>query len=519
MNDLPNSWVQTRLADVCRVASGYGFPERLQGKREGELPFYKVGDISETWKRGESLLGRAEHYLNRDEANELRATPFPPGSTVLAKIGAAIGLNRRAMLSVPSLVDNNVMALVPDPGVINPKYLFHFSCTLRLMEYAQATTVPSVRKSDIEEISIPIAPGHEQNRIVDEIEKQFTRLDAATAALKRVQANLKRYRASVLKAACEGRLVPTEAELARNEGRDYEPAGQLLQRILRERRARWEADTLAKMIASGKPPKDDRWKQKYKEPISPDLAKLPPLPEGWCWATFEQVTQIQGGIQKQPSRRPQKNVFPFLRVANVLRARLDLSEIHQIELFDGELERLRLETGDLLIVEGNGSPTEIGRMAIWEGQIPDCVHQNHIIRARPLPGADSNFLACFWNSSFGAAQVSAVASSTTGLHTLSVGKISGLCVPLPPSSEQKRIVTAMMRLIESLERMGLATEDHRKKADAVRRAMLSTAFSGKLIPQNPADEPASALLERIHAERSGERAGPKSRRKEEPAYA
>jgi hypothetical protein len=90
-----------------------------------------------------------------------------------------------------------------------------------------------------------------------------------TAALKRVQANLKRYRASVLKAAREGRLVPTEAELARKEGRDYEPADKLLQRILRERRARWEADTLAKMQASGKSPKDNNWKQKYKEPPAP----------------------------------------------------------------------------------------------------------------------------------------------------------------------------------------------------------------------------------------------------------
>jgi type I restriction enzyme S subunit len=109
-----------------------------------------------------------------------------------------------------------------------------------------------------------------------------SRLDAATAALKRVQANLKRYRASVLKAACEGRLVPTEAELARKEGRDYKPADKLLQRILRERRARWEADTLAKLQASGKSPKDDHWKQKYKAPSAPDTANLPPLPEGWC---------------------------------------------------------------------------------------------------------------------------------------------------------------------------------------------------------------------------------------------
>ena len=132
------------------------------------------------------------------------------------------------------------------------------------------------------------------------MEKQFTRLDAATAALKRVQANLKRYRASVLKTACEGRLVPTEAELARQEGRDYEPADNLLQRILRERRARWETDTLAKMQASGKPPKDNNWKQKYKEPSAPDTSNLPPLPEGWCWALLGQAFGVYVGAT--PSR-------------------------------------------------------------------------------------------------------------------------------------------------------------------------------------------------------------------------
>ncbi len=84
--------------------------------------------------------------------------------------------------------------------------------------------------------------------------------------------------------------MPTEAELARAEGRDYEPADVLLQRILAERRAKWEADELAKMIAKGKPPKDDRWKAKYKEPQPPDTSDLPELPEGWCWASMDQLT-------------------------------------------------------------------------------------------------------------------------------------------------------------------------------------------------------------------------------------
>ena len=117
---------------------------------------------------------------------------------------------------------------------------------------------------------VPLAPLPEQHRIVAEIETQFTRLDASVAALRRAQANLKRYRASLLKAACEGSLVPTEAERASSEDRDYEPAAVLLERILAERRAHWESQ--------------EKRRGKYKEPSAPDTSDLPELPEGWVWA-------------------------------------------------------------------------------------------------------------------------------------------------------------------------------------------------------------------------------------------
>lgn len=99
------------------------------------------------------------------------------------------------------------------------------------------------------------------------------------------------------------------------------------------------------------------------------------LPPAWSYARIDTIAQVQGGIQKQGKRRPVKNKYPFLRVANVLRGKLDLSEVHEVELFDGELERYRLKPGDLLVVEGNGSPDQIGRAAVWDGTIPDCVHQ------------------------------------------------------------------------------------------------------------------------------------------------
>ena len=332
-----------------------------------------------------------------------------------------------------------------------------------------------------------------------EIEKHFTRLDASVAALKRVQTNLKRYRASVLKSACEGKLVPTEAELARSERRDYEPADRLLACILSERLAQWESQA--------------KRRGKYKEPTPPDTSNLPELPEGWVWATVAQVAEIQGGIQKQPKRAPADNPFPYLRVANVLRGSLDLTEVLEIELFSGELDKLRLCQGDLLIVEGNGSPAQIGRMAIWNGEIEDCVHQNHIIRARVFDEVVPQYAETYWNSPEGSSQVLAVASSTSGLYTLSVSKVSALPIPLPPLAEQRRIVAEVERRLSVVQQAEAAVEASLVRAERLRQSILKQAFSGKLVPQDPSDEPASVLLERIRAERAEAEAAAKSNRK------
>ena len=137
------------------------------------------------------------------------------------------------------------------------------------------------------------------------------------------------------------------------------------------------------------------------------------------------LAAIQGGIQKQPKRTPGANAFPFLRVANVTGQGLDLADVHRVELFDGELDKLRLEVGDLLVVEGNGSPSQIGRAALWDGSIADSVHQNHLIRVRPITDVLPGYLEAIWNSPQNRRQLTELSSSSSGLHTLSVGKLKG----------------------------------------------------------------------------------------------
>ena len=177
-----------------------------------------------------------------------------------------------------------------------------------------------------------------------------------------------------------------------------------------------------------------------------------------------------------------------------------------MELFDGELGTFRLEPQDLLIVEGNGSMAEIGRCALWTGEIADCVHQNHIIRVRARD-CEPRYLATYWNSPLGAEGVSDVAVTTAGLFSLSTRKVAEMLVPLPPSEEQHEIVRrvdALFALADAIEsRVATATA----RAERLTQSILAKAFRGELVPteaelarrEGRDYEPASVLLERIRA--------------------
>ncbi len=193
-----------------------------------------------------------------------------------------------------------------------------------------------------------------------------------------------------------------------------------------------------------------------------------------------EIAVIQGGIQKQQKRAPRLNPYPFLRVANVTAQGLDLGEVHNVELFPGELERFRLEAGDLLVVEGNGSPTQIGRAALWDGSIDNCVHQNHLIRVRSLPGLLPGYLATVWNSPPIRHALTDLASSSSGLYTLSVGKLSSLRIPVPSLERQMEIVQSIAETQETENRLTDAIRTAELRVGRLRKAVLAAALAGRL---------------------------------------
>ena len=354
--------------------------------------------------------------------------------------------------------------------------------------WGRGTTISGIPRKQLEDSTIPLPPLPEQHRIVAAIEEQFTRLDAAVAALKRAQANLKRYRASVLKAACEGRLVPTEAELARQEGRDYEPASQLLEHILAERRASWESQ--------------EKRRGKYKEPSAPDTSALPELPEEWVWASLESISEVRLGRQRSPKRANGPYMHSYLRAANVTWDGLDLSDVKEMDFNPGELETYRLEPGDILLAEASGSADEVGKPAVWNGEIKDCCFQNTLIRVRAYQQIVSYlFYHLLSNARSGALGREA---RGVGIHHLGAERSSSWTVAFPPLAEQRRIVADVERRLSLIQQAEATTEANLKRAEKLRQSILKRAFEGQLVPQDPDDEPASVLLERIKRERAAQ---------------
>ena len=355
------------------------------------------------------------------------------------------------------------------------------------------TNISNVSSGRLVTVELKIPPLPEQHRIVAEIEKQFTRLDASVESLKRARANLKRYRASVLKSACEGTLVPTEAELARAEGREYELADALLERILAERCARWESQ--------------EKKRGKYKKPVAPDTSALPELPEGWVWATTSQVGTSQLG-KMLDKKRSAGTFHQYLRNLNVRWNAFDLTDLAEMPFFHSEFERFALHNGDVLVAEG-GEP---GRSAVWRGDERPIKFQKALHRVRLEEGVLPEWLVIrLWAS----AQTGILESFFTGstIKHFTGESLNRFPVPLPPLPEQNRIVAEVERCLSVIQQSEAVIATSLARAERLRQSILKQAFSGQLVPQDPSDEPAWALLERIKAEREAVQAAeaPKSR--------
>jgi type I restriction enzyme S subunit len=493
-NGLPNGWAEATIGDLVQ-------PKVSQEGADKGVSFIYV-DISGV--NNESKKIEDPRTLPCAEAPSRARQRLEEGDVLVSMTRP----NLNAVAIVPASLDGAIGSTGFDvlrPIEVAPGLLFYAVQTNgfihAMCELVQGALYPAVRPKDIRAHRLPLPPLPEQHRIVEKIEELFSDLDVGVSALERAKANLKRYRASVLKSAVEGRLT----EEWRKEHPQGEDGQMLLDRILRERRDKWEKDQLAQFKKKGKePPKN--WQSKYEEPSAPDTSHLPKLPEGWVWATMPQLGVLDRGRSRHRPRNAKHlygGKYPFIQTGDIRHANTFVRTYTQT-YSDAGLAQSRLwPAGTLCItIAANIAETAI---LTFDACFPDSV-------VGFLPADDSvsaRFLEAFLCTvqKYLEAYAPATAQKNINLETL-----SEVAVPLPPPAEQEQIVALVEERLSQIDSAEKTIDAELIRSKRLRQSILKRAFEGQLVPQDPKDEPASVLLERIKATREQEQPKKKAKK-------
>lgn len=488
---LPDSWAWTKLDQLADISGGL----TKNGKRAFlpcQMPYLRVANVY-----ADKLVLEDIQVIGVNESEIERVLLKQHDLLIVEGNGSPDQVGRAAIWngSITPCLHQNHLIKARFTNVTVVEYVRYWLLSTEgrdtVMRVASSTSgLYTLSLSKVSELAVPLAPLNEQHRIVAAIETQFTRLDAAVTALKRSQANLKRYRAAVLKAACEGRLVPTEAELAQAEGRSYEPASILLERILAERRRKWEAENP---------------KKKYQEPVAPDTSALPELPEGWCWASIDYfITRITSGSRGWAKYYSDGGAL-FIRVGNFDRhsIRLNLTSTQFVDAPSGpEAQRTKVCVGDLLVT----ITADVGMVAVVDSIIHEFSNSyvnQHVALLHPVDSRFMNYVAWTISSEITQGQIREISYGMTK-QGLNLEDVKSLAIPLPSLAEQRRIVAEVERRLSFIDQLERTLETNLARANRLRQSILKRAFAGQLVPQDPNDEPAAVLLERIQAAKHGQ---------------
>jgi len=482
--ELPQGWVWTTIGEVTQSV------EKVKPKENPDTQFTYF-DISSIDNQINRVVKPKTYY----------GSEAPSRARQLVQVNDVLFSTVRTYLKnialVPEIHDGQIastgFSVLRGESDISPKYLFYYSLTDQfvnpLSKLQRGTSYPAVRDSDVRAQPISLPPATEQQRIVAKIEELFTQLDAGVAALEQAQAQLRRYRQAVLKAAVEGELTREWRELHQGE---LEPASALLERILEERRARWEAEHPGKQ---------------YKPPVPSDTDDLPRLPEGWVWVTLPQLGELNRGKSKHRPRNDPKlygGPYPFIQTGDVRHANGVIRQHSQTYSEEG-LKQSRLWPADTLCITIAANIAETAILG-FESCFPDS-----IVGFLTEPShCDVRFVEFFFRTAKDDIERYAPA---TAQKNINLRILSSLAIPFPPLDEQHAIVDEVEQRLSVIDEMEKAVEQSLKGAERLRQAVLKRAFEGKLVPQEPGDEPASALLARIQAEKARREAERKARKR------
>ncbi len=460
---LPEGWAWTNLENCVEILDCQRIPINAKDRetRKGEIPYYGAT----------GQIGWIDDYLFDEEL------------VLLGEDGAPFldpSKNKSYIISGKSWVNNHAHVLKAINGLTINQFILHYLNIFHYEDYVTGTTRLKLNQAPMKKIPIPLAPLPEQRRIVARIEELFSRLDTGVEALQRAKAQLRRYRQAVLKAAVEGRLT----EEWRKAHPEIEPAKNLLKRV--------NKDVL----------RTNKEMCKFKSLLSEQFNKEDKvmLPRGWTWATVEQLTRKVTSGSRGWAQFYSDSGSLFIRAQDIKtdELRFDKSAFVRIPS-NAEGTRTRVQFGDILIVITGANVT---KSALVESDLGEAYVSQHVGLLRPATIDLASYLYTNIVAPKYGRDILRKQAYGAGKPGLNLDNIRNLIIRLPPLAEQGIIVEEVERCKSIADSIEAIIEDSLKRADRLRQSILKRAFEGKLVPQDPSDEPASISLQIIKAERN-----------------
>lgn len=485
---LPSSWVWARFGEIADIRSDLVEPSLFSS-----LPHIAPNHI-------ESGTGHLLPYLTVAEDKVISAKHrFFPGQILYSKIRPYLA--KAVRVNFPGLCSAD---MYPISARIEPAYLHRWILTREFTSAASGhqgrTVLPKINQEALVTVPVPLAPQMEQVRISKKLETLLSASARTKKTLDAVPTLLDRLRQSILAAAFRGDL--TADWRARNP--DVEPADKLLEKIRAERRRRWEAAELARLTAKGKPPTDDRWKDRYSAPTAVEDFALPVLPTGWTWASAEECAhEITVGYVGPMKDEYISEGVPFLRSQNVRENRFDNKDIKYVSRdFHKRISKSSLAPGDVVVVR-SGAP---GTACVIPRELGEA-NCSDLVIVRPGSFVGPWFLSYFLNSKFARLRVLDLQVGVAQQH-FNVGAMKTLPLPIAPLSEQRLVIELLRQAFSAIAKIEDGLQSMTQMHASLESSVLAKAFRGELVPQDPNDEPASVLLERLRAEAAAAPAKP-----------
>lgn len=488
------SWERVTLQDVVEVVNGYAFSSSGFNTGKG-LPLIRIRDI---------VSGKTDTTYEGDYSKDYIVNS---GDLLVGMDGDFHSAFWRSGIA---LLNQRVCKLTANENFYNQKFLAYLlpGYLDAINQSTSAVTVKHLSSKTIQSIPLPLPTRKEQDRLVEKLEELFSEFDNGIEELKAAQTKLSQYRQSLLKSAVEGSL--TQQWRAENSDRVQETGEQLLARILKQRREQWQQQKLAEFAEKGKtPPKN--WQDKYPKPVQPDTTDLPELPEGWVWASLGQCFKVEVGAT--PSRKQPTywgGEIPWVSSGEVQFGRIkDTKEKITKDGLKNSSTQINPKGSVLLGMIGEGKTR--GQSAILD--IDAANNQNCAALWVPNSGISSEYVF-YWLWS----QYEKTRSGSSGNNQPALNKSLVEKMPIAISSieEMAFIGNYLSEALTGVDKKISEIIFSLNQSDAQRKNILKSAFSGQLVPQDPNDEPASVLLEKIKQEREALAKLPKPRKPSKP---